>query len=289
MLTDLARCWCGNTPPPLANQDTTDTLCNTACPGDSNDRCGATGYLSVYYDPTKYVAGTNPALYGPQTIQTVGPYVYQGCYSEGTNGRALAGKAPTAPSGGFTIELCEAACSGYTYFGMEYSNQCYCGNTIGTGSVNQTSSTPSVNGCSMTCTGNAKEYCGGSNRLNLYALNGTITTSSSNSLAPTSTSQTGTSSATGTGSSSTLTGTSTMTSSPAASTPTGPITVTNLAGYTYLGCYSEGTNIRALNGLQNPIAAASMSVEACAAACTKYTYFGVEYSQECKSFVTFSS
>ncbi|CZR61108.1 related to glyoxal oxidase precursor [Phialocephala subalpina] len=287
------ECWCGNTPPPLASQ-AADTLCNTACPGDGADRCGATGYLSVYYDPTKYVAGTDPALYGPQTIQSVGPYVYQGCYSEATNGRALSGESPTAPSGGFTIELCEAACVGYTYFGMEYSNQCYCGNTIEAGSVNQTSSVPTTNGCSMTCTGNAKEYCGGSNRLNLYMLNSTTSASTSTSASVSSTSsasKTGTSvsassSVTGTssGASSSTSGSSTassVTSSSASATPTGPITVTNLAGWTYLGCYSEGTNTRALSGLANPIPAASVSVESCAAACSKYTYFGVEYAQEC--------
>lgn len=155
------ECWCGNIPPPLANQDTLDIYCNSACPGDGNDRCGAASYLSVYYDPTKYVAGANPALYGPQTIQTVGNYIYIGCYSEATTVRALTGRIPPAPANGFTIELCEAACMGYTYFGMEYSNQCFCGNTINAGSVNQSSSSPSTNGCSMPCTGNRNEYCGG--------------------------------------------------------------------------------------------------------------------------------
>jgi hypothetical protein len=118
----ILRCWCGNTPPPLANQ-VLDTYCNFACPGDGNDACGAASYLSVYYDPTKYVAGTNPALYGPKTILSIGSYVYQGCYSEATTGRALSGKTPAAPASGFTIELCEAACVGYEYFGMEYANQ----------------------------------------------------------------------------------------------------------------------------------------------------------------------
>jgi hypothetical protein len=155
------ECWCGNTPPPLANQDTLDIYCNYACPGDGNDRCGAPGYISVYYDPTKYVAGTNPSLYGPQTIQSVGNYNYIGCYSEGTGTRALTGLTPKAPANGFTIELCKAACQGYTYFGMEYSNQCYCGNTILGGASNQTSSVPATNGCNMICTGNQKEYCGG--------------------------------------------------------------------------------------------------------------------------------
>jgi len=155
------ECWCGNIPPPLANQDTLDIYCNFACPGDGNDRCGAASYLSVYYDPTKYVAGTNPALYGPQTIQSVGNYSYIGCYSEGTGTRALTGLTPKAPASGFTIELCEAACQGYTYFGMEYSNQCFCGNTILGGAANQSSSVPATNGCSMLCTGNQNEYCGG--------------------------------------------------------------------------------------------------------------------------------
>ena len=118
---DGTECWCGNTPPPLANQDTLNVYCNFACPANANDTCGSTGYLSVYYDPTKYTAGTNPALYEPQTIQAPGNYLYQGCYSEATNGRALSGKSPTAPASGFTIELCMAACQGYQYFGMEYS------------------------------------------------------------------------------------------------------------------------------------------------------------------------
>ncbi len=155
------ECWCGNIPPPLANQDTLDIYCNFACPGDGSDRCGAAGYLSVYYDPTKYVAGTDPALYGPQTVQSVGNYNYIGCYSEGTGTRALTGLVPRAPASGFTIELCEAACQGYTYFGMEYSNQCYCGNTILGGAANQTSTVPAINGCSMLCNGNQNEYCGG--------------------------------------------------------------------------------------------------------------------------------
>jgi hypothetical protein len=121
--TDVSQCWCGNTPPPLANQDLLNIYCNFACPGDGNDACGAANYLSVYYDPTKYIAGTNPALYGPQTIQQVGNYFYIGCYSEATTGRALNAYTPDPPSSGFTIELCEAACHGYMYFGMEYSNQ----------------------------------------------------------------------------------------------------------------------------------------------------------------------
>jgi hypothetical protein len=155
------ECWCGNTPPPLANQDTADVQCGMGCPADGLDRCGAVGYLSVFYDPTKYTAGTDPSLYGPKVPKVVGNYNFLGCYSEATGQRALTGKAPAAPASGFTNELCGQACAGFKYFGMEYANECYCGNTINAGSVNQSSSDPTVNGCNMFCKGNANEYCGG--------------------------------------------------------------------------------------------------------------------------------
>lgn len=121
LLTDFHRC--GDTPPPLASFDPTDTMCNFACPGDSNDRCGATGWVSVFYDPTKYVKGTDPSLYGPQIPKKIGNYSYIGCYSEGTNGRALSDKTPAEPAGGFDLGSCMTACQGYTYWGMEYANQ----------------------------------------------------------------------------------------------------------------------------------------------------------------------
>lgn len=201
--------------------------------------------------------GTDPSLYGPQTVQQVGNFTYQGCYSEATNGRALGGLQPNAPSTGFTIELCQVACQIYLYFGMEYANQCYCGNTLGIGATNQTSSVPSVSGCSMQCAGNELEYCGGPNRLNVYK-QPSVPGSPTQSLPP--------------GSS--------ATTSP--NSPVGPTTVTTITGGKYLGCYSEGTNVRALGDLQNPIMGSSVSVESCGAACLGYVYFGVEYSGECK-------
>jgi WSC domain len=166
---------------------------------------------------------------------------------------------------------------------------------INTSSVKQTSTDPSVNGCSMPCQGNSLELCGGSNRLNIYMLNLASTSAS----APSSMITNIVSSSSSTGiltlpntslstnsqisiSSSSQSTLSLSSTSSVAPVPTGPITVTSLSGHAYMGCYSEGTNGRALSDLQNPILADSVSVEACAAACSKYTYFGVEYSHECK-------
>ncbi|KAF7950917.1 uncharacterized protein EAE97_002469 [Botrytis byssoidea] len=289
-----SQCWCGNTPPPLASQDPTNALCNFACPRDPTDGCGGTGYISVFYNPTEYVAGSDPALYGPKTVNSVGNYNYMGCYSEATTGRALSGLSPQSPSTGFTIELCATACKGFTYFGMEYANECYCGNVFGVGSVNQTSRTPSINGCSMLCKGNTKEYCGGPGKLDAYMLN-TAASSSSSMISTSTTISTTSSSATSSTSmteNTTLTSTSSLSSSTpptilttstssAIPTPTGPITVTNLTGYNYLGCYSEATTGRALSGLRPAPPIGGFTIESCQSSCSAFEYFGMEYSNEC--------
>ena len=53
----------------------------------------------------------------------------------------------------------------------------------------------------------------------------------------------------------------------------------SLSGYTYEGCYTEATNGRALTG--GSYFDDSLTVEKCAAACKKFTLFGVEYGREC--------
>ena len=60
----------------------------------------------------------------------------------------------------------------------------------------------------------------------------------------------------------------------------GPSVVPSAGAFNYLGCYTEATNGRALSGLVNPVGGATLSIENCAVACSKYTYFGTEYSGE---------
>ena len=67
-----------------------------------------------------------------------------------------------------TLEACQAFCSAYTYFGVEYSRECYCGNSLNAGSV----AAPATD-CSMTCMGAPSQYCGAGNRLSVYAGTGT--------------------------------------------------------------------------------------------------------------------
>ncbi|KAL8837213.1 MAG: hypothetical protein Q9176_005844 [Flavoplaca citrina] len=274
----MSECYCGNTIG-AGSATSTDGGCTMACSGNAGQLCGGPFRLSFYkknqslsssstvtsttsrssQTGTSTATSASSTATGPSAVQTAGTFAHQGCYSEGTNVRAL-GDTLTA-SDTMTVEKCAAFCQGYTYMGVEYSSECYCGNTIGAGAA------PASEGCTMTCGGNKSQLCGGPNRLNFYKNSPSASGSSS-------TSRTSTGSTSGSS-------TSTSTSSSASASATGPITVQSVPGYGYLGCYSEGTNGRALTGLANPIAASQVSVEACGIACSQFTYFGVEYSGEC--------
>jgi hypothetical protein len=67
-----------------------------------------------------------------------------------------------------TLEICASICSSpveYTYFGVEYGGECYCGNDFSVGSV----SAPDTD-CYFVCPGDNFEYCGAGNRLSAYVL-----------------------------------------------------------------------------------------------------------------------
>ena len=52
-----------------------------------------------------------------------------------------------------------------------------------------------------------------------------------------------------------------------------------IGAYSFQGCYTEATSVRALTGAA--FFPANMTLDKCAAACTGFTYWGVEYGQEC--------
>ena len=85
------------------------------------------------------------------------------------NLRALNDIATGVSSTSMTIEGCLDACAnmGLNLAGVEYSRECFCGNTI---IGDNRPIDPSK--CNMVCTGNINELCGGAGALNLYVNNG---------------------------------------------------------------------------------------------------------------------
>ena len=110
--------------------------------GNSLEGCGGDLRLNLY----KFGAAS--------VLTTVGnTYARQGCYTEGTGIRALTGKAYFNDS--MTVKQCAIACEGYTWFGVEFGRECYCGDIINTGSVITDDSN-----CSFNCPGDSTEKCG---------------------------------------------------------------------------------------------------------------------------------
>ncbi|KAH8801571.1 heme peroxidase [Xylogone sp. PMI_703] len=305
------ECYCGNTlatsSVPAANQGD----CSFTCPGDSSEFCGAGNRLDMYKlssavsstssstsSATKTTTTQKPTTITTTTtkstisttkatttssasasptlgiVKSVGPWNYAGCYTEGTNTRALG--AAFYPSDTQTIESCVASCKGYLYAGAEYGRECWCGNSFGQGAV-----LTSDSDCSMTCVGDQYEYCGAGNRLSVYVMNGTgsSSSSSSTSLSSTSSKLTTSSSKSTTLSTTKATTATTSTTQSASTTQTGPAIKPTIGSYTYYGCQTEANGIRALSSTS--FASDSMTLEICEEFCQGYTYWGAEYGREC--------
>ncbi|KAK8066380.1 hypothetical protein PG997_013127 [Apiospora hydei] len=117
--TEYGReCYCGNVLD-SSSKPAVMTDCSMSCAGDKSTYCGAGNRLDVYF---------SNATTGPTQPPTVGKYNWYGCQTEGTNSRAL--NALQNANNNMTLESCANFCDGFTYFGTEYSRECYCGNNF---------------------------------------------------------------------------------------------------------------------------------------------------------------
>jgi hypothetical protein len=83
---------------------------------------------------------------------------------DNVQGRALTG-ANYVSTTDMTVESCIDFCDGrdYEYAGLEWYQECYCGNFIINGGAETTASD-----CSFTCSGDLTQVCGAGNRLSMY-------------------------------------------------------------------------------------------------------------------------
>ncbi|OQO10992.1 hypothetical protein B0A48_05247 [Cryoendolithus antarcticus] len=162
------ECYCDFTLPSTAVQEP-ETDCSMPCAGNSSQICGNGDRLSIYSnggDTSK--PSTNPGPPG---------WSFLSCYTDSSAARTLG--TGMSLNGATTVASCTAACgrAGYAMAGLEYGSECYCDAMI------RNSPEVATSGCDMLCAGNATEYCGGSNRIDVYSLNA-ATTPPTNPAAP---------------------------------------------------------------------------------------------------------
>ncbi|KDR73046.1 hypothetical protein GALMADRAFT_142739 [Galerina marginata CBS 339.88] len=148
------------------------TDCNMVCQGNSTEFCGGPNRLNAYnYTGTDLPAGGRggggggaigvfPVLSGLPT-----GWAYNSCWVDNAHGRIFNFQAQGGSTN--TIQSCIAQCqaNNFTIAGSEFSDECYCGNTLVDGATLATDPTTCSNGCA----GNSTQACGGPNRMSVYS------------------------------------------------------------------------------------------------------------------------
>jgi len=136
-------------------------MCNMNCAGDSQQICGGYFLNSVYSLSLLYDSG----------IATSTNFTYIGCAVDPISFlgfRALpylaADDSSMTPQRCYT--LCTTASSTYSYFGVQFAKQCFCGTRP------YIYSSASSTDCNMPCAGNNNYICGGTNRNSVYRIVG---------------------------------------------------------------------------------------------------------------------
>ncbi|KAF4585582.1 WSC domain containing protein [Ophiocordyceps camponoti-floridani] len=162
--TEYGReCYCGDSVSPSSDKAPLSD-CNMPCGGNSSEYCGAGNRLELY-STTSAPTTPTPTATLTHKATVAASYTLVGCMAEPTSARALSHKT-TLDGKATANEGCAAACGGSRYFGTEYGGECYCGSFVNGG----THPAP-LTECNMPCGGDAYQYCGGSDRLELYENN----------------------------------------------------------------------------------------------------------------------
>ncbi|KAJ6452289.1 WSC domain-containing protein [Mycena sanguinolenta] len=128
--------------------------CNMPCAGNASESCGAGLRMRVY----NKLNTPQPATPSKGT----GKWESIGCYKDAAAlNRVLQNQATI--KGNMTVESCISACQAgnFSYAGLEYSSECWCGNTHPSAPADKGS-------CNMACPGNKTEICGGKYALNVF-------------------------------------------------------------------------------------------------------------------------
>ncbi|KAI0697984.1 copper radical oxidase [Cytidiella melzeri] len=143
--------------------------CSMGCGGNATEACGGPNQLSVYSTTGNVTALPVPIV---KTTGLPGQWAYQGCLQEPGANRVFPYQIINATD--TTVEGCLSQCSafGYPAGGLEFGDECWCGdvsdvaaNSPGFGAESD---------CVIPCSGDPIHLCGGAERLQYYAWNGTL-------------------------------------------------------------------------------------------------------------------
>ncbi|KAI1142985.1 putative glyoxal oxidase [Hypoxylon sp. FL0543] len=160
------QCFCSNAIYNGGEPSNDTSQCSTPCGGDSSVMCGGPGYLSIYSN------GIPPTFEPPAPKDNVANWTYKGCYEDNVNNERTLFWALSFP-GTMTPEQCLGKCAsfGYTAGGLEYGDECYCGDPIDVDTSGSTQRPESE--CNVVCAGDPSAICGGGARLSIYYWNKT--------------------------------------------------------------------------------------------------------------------
>lgn len=119
------ECYCGRYISPTVNMPGKAGDCNMNCKNNkaslSKQMCGGVNRMSVFNVTT---------FAGPGAIKNNADWGYMSCFMEPQWGRALSNLVK--PDDKMTINMCFDTCKagGYSYAGLEYGRECWCGNTV---------------------------------------------------------------------------------------------------------------------------------------------------------------
>lgn len=160
------QCFCDNVVRMGGMPASSESECTTKCVGSPDQTCGGPNRLSIWSSQ-----GTLKVIQAPKPVQKVGGWKYQGCITEGDRNQRVF-PWQLINSTGNTPEWCLTRCQefGYMAAGMEYGEECYCGDLDliekeGAKAVAESE-------CNMACSGNPEAICGQGNRLTWYQWKG---------------------------------------------------------------------------------------------------------------------
>ncbi|KAI4941281.1 hypothetical protein J4E91_010858 [Alternaria rosae] len=158
------QCFCDNAVRMGGKPASSESECNTKCAGNQAETCGGPNRMSIYssQDPLKVVKVPTPT-------QNVSDWQYQGCITDIGN-QVFPHKLLNTT--GNSPEWCLSRCQAFGYMaaGMEYGEECYCGDLDG---IEKIGSKPAPESeCSIACPGDPEALCGAGNRLSWYKWEG---------------------------------------------------------------------------------------------------------------------